>query len=173
MLKPCDIILTRSRGLWGRSILRFMKFFQKDPVHYNHSVLFIGGLQAIEVESKIRVMNIYRAINKAEGFKIIRYKKLTEKQSGSIIKATLKLKGLQYGVGRLLLQIIDHLFNTNFFTKLKKDRKCQVCSSLIAWAYWTRCRLKFNDVNWKSVDPDDIDDECKRNPQDWKVLKEQ
>jgi len=147
-----------------------MKVFQRDPVFFNHVILAKNELVGIEAGPRIQVCGLIKKLKEADAYRIIRYRRLKEKESKGIIKSVSKLIGVPYGVPRLILQLFDQIFSTNFFTKLLSDKMCQVCSSIVAWAFYVRCHVRFNYVPWQSCDPDDIDDECERNPKLWEVI---
>lgn len=167
-IKSGDIILVGKK----RSIIRkIMNLFQKDPVKYNHVMLAKNNIEAYEAGYKIRKININKKLNKSDNYIIIRYKKLTKIQL-KIIKIVMEtLIGLPYGCSRLFLQLLDHITGTNKFTKILKSKWNQVCSSLIAYAYYVACNVEFNNVKWNSCDPDDIDDHIQKNPNDWIIVK--
>ncbi len=167
-IKNGDIILS-SRDSF---IVKFMRIFQSDPVRYGHTMIVVDGEYAFEAKLEIRKTHLYKILEKNKHYKIIRYKNLTEKQYSVMYKSLKKLIGIDYSFFRLFLQLLDHVFGTNYFTKLMSGNKSQVCSSLVAWAYYIGCRIKFNGVSWKSCDPDDIDDESIRNTGSWEVVEE-
>lgn len=176
MFKNGDLILTETKRSW---VLKFMRFFQKDPVKYGHVMIVIDAADELEEEftyvieavALIRVTNLFHALKGVNSYKIVRRKDLTDDQFYRLKKSLVSLEDQFYSVKRILLQALDHIFSTNYFTKLSKDNKDQVCSSLAAWAYYVACKIKFNDVTWRSCDPDDIDDETIKNPDDWEVVE--
>lgn len=173
MFEMADIILLETGSWIGRTILWVLRFFQSDPIRFNHCVLAANnkfGIEAATSGLKYCVLN--EKLKRAKDYKVVRHRNLTDLQRENIVKTARSLVGLPYGFKRLILQFFDQLFCTNFFTKLIKDKQCQVCSSIIAWAYYVRCRIKFNDVGWSSADPDDFDDEFARNPGTWRIIRE-
>jgi hypothetical protein len=82
------------------------------------------------------------------------------------------LLGLPYSIKVIVLQVLDKIFGTTFFTRTFGDKDCHVCSSAIAWAYYAACRIKFDGVGWKSCDPDNISDEADLNTKEWETTEE-
>jgi len=82
------------------------------------------------------------------------------------------LLGNPYSIIRIILQLLDQMFNTNYFTKRIKDPEQQVCSSLVAWCYDAVLGVRFNGVNWASCEPDDIDDESLKDDTEFETILE-
>ena len=165
-----DIILTEKKS---SIFIKFMKYFQKDPVKFGHAMVVIDDdKNVIESNIRIRISPIHISLKGADSYKIIRRKNLTDKEFHKLQKSLLSLEGQFYSIKRILLQMLDHFFNTNWFTKRLKNRKDQVCSSLVAWGYHVACKTKFNGVEWASCDPDDIDDEATNDSDEWIVVRE-
>jgi len=171
MIQKGDIILSRTNSYFGRTVFAVMNFFQRDPVYFNHSLIAINSETGIESDLKIQKINISRELEKYKNYKIIRYKKLSKKQAQSICHKVECLQGLPYSFLRAFFQLFDHIFYTNYFTRNYNNRQCHVCSSLIAWVYYVVCGINFNNVEWKSCDPDDIEDHQIINS-DWECVGE-
>ena len=172
-LAPADIIITTDRKSWfSKTILAVLNFFQKDLVRYQHAILVINDEECIEALWKIKRNNIRDRLKDFKRYKIIRCKYIKEPTRRNIVKTACKLEGLHYGAGRIFLQLLDQVFHTNFFTGLLKAKKHQICSTVVSWAYYTRAGIKFNNVDWKSCEPDDIDDESSENPEIWATILE-
>lgn len=155
-------------------IVKFMRLFQKDPVSFGHALVYIEDTNSfLEAGWSIRETPYNKVMNNVRHkyYVIYRYNNLTDKQAETMIKVMRGLKGELYSFKRILLQLLDHVFYTNFFTKLSRDKKDQVCSSYVAWGYYVATRIKFNGVHWASCDPDDIDDNCFGNPE-WTKVRE-
>ena len=170
-LKTGDIMLTSK----GSYIAKIMNFFQKDPCYWGHAlVINKENNSALEAYFSLREISLDEvfANKRHRYYKIVRYKDLTEDQAKVLIKTMQSILGQLYNIKRIILQLFDHIFDTNWFTKLSKDRKDQVCSSYVAWGYYVACKLKFNGVEWESCDPDDIEDHVNANPETWFVVKE-
>jgi hypothetical protein len=169
-LKTGDIMLT-SRDSF---IVKFMRWFQKDPVKYGHACVYVEESDSfLEAEWTIVETPYPKAMarKRYKNYVIYRYKDLTPQQAQRIVKIMRTLKGEIFSFRRLFLQMFDHIFNTNFFTKLSKNKKNQVCSSYVAWGYYSAIKIKFNNVPWSSCDPDDIDDHCSISPKWFKVME--
>lgn len=168
--KNGDIILTSRNSI----LVRMMRLFQSDPVIYGHAlVVDIDNICALEADWRIRATPLEKVfgIKSHKHYKIIRYKDLTDEQVKVLFKSLYSLIGKLYSVRRIFLQVLDHIFYTNWFTKLNKSKGSQVCSSYVAWGFHVACNMKFNGVDWKSADPDDIDDETLKNPGLWEVTE--
>ena len=165
-LKTGDVIFASK----GSIIVEFMRLFQTDPVFWGHVLIVKDNETAWEASVKLRETNIQKVLDHEPSWKIIRKKDITEDQKEIMRKTAPKLLGRSYGYFRIVLQIFDHVFNTNFFTSQADNKYLQVCSSYVAWIYWVACKYKFNGVPWASCDPDDIEDEQLSNPDMWEVV---
>lgn len=173
MPETADILLTASKTRIGKIIVWILRIFQSDPVFFNHCILVANNKFGIEAEmTGVKYCNLQKKMDLAKAYKLIRCKSITNAKKESIVKSVNKLIGISYGFKRLFLQLLDQIFFTDFFTRSLGDNRCQVCSSIIAWAYYVRCRIKFNGVGWKSCEPDDIDDETLLNPDMWEIIAE-
>lgn len=168
-LKPADIILTRGYNLLSKAIITVLRLFQKDEVDFNHALMVADENIGIEAGTKIQYVNLKDVLEGAEGYKIIRRVDLTDEQRMKIIKKANKCIGQEYGYLRLIMQLFDQIFHTNWFTRRLKYRN-HICSGLVAWAYFVVRRIKFNDVPWRSCEPDDVDDESLKNPDLWEIV---
>ena len=172
-IQRADIILIHSnKGIFGPLIHFIMKTFQKDPVKFQHVLLAKDETIAIESKWKISYSSIEEVLAKVDSYKVIRCKCFTEDDKDRIFALAQKLEGLEYSILRISLQLLDHLFYTNFFSNLYTDNKSHVCSSFIAWVFYVVKRMKFNCISWRSCDPDDIDDESIANPENWIIVAE-
>lgn len=162
-LKPGDVIIVASKKGWlGTAILAVLNFAQKDEVKYHHAMLMIDDEVCIEALNKITCSYVRERIKSFKRYKIIRHKELTDEHRNRIAKRAKSLNGMTYGYIRLALQLLDQAFRTNWFTRRIKDPDYQICSSLVAWAYDVETGVRFNNLSWSAVEPDDIDDESLR-----------
>lgn len=168
--KSGDIILT-SRDSW---VVKFMRFFQSDPVKYGHAmVVDMVHNCVLEAGVTIRCTPLEKAfVGRHKHYKVLRYKNITDNQVKVMLKAMRSLIGRLYSVKRIFLQLLDHVFYTNWFTKLDKSKSSQICSSYVSWGFGIACKIKFNGVNWTSADPDDISDEVEKRPNLWETVCE-
>lgn len=167
-----DIILVRNDIIWSECILYFMRMFQSDPVEYSHILIVVD--EDIALNSNIHglhFVNIKEYFNKCNKYKVIRYKELTVCEKEEMYHVCQILNGIHYSKKRICLHILDHIFFTNKFTSMLKNSKDQVCSSSMAWIYWECVRIKFNNTDWYSVEPDDVDDETILHPYKWEVIE--
>lgn len=157
---PADIIITTDRkSRLSSAILSVLRFFQKDPVEYQHSMLVIDNSRCIEANIKVEINKLEDRFKDLKKYKVIRHLDLTEQTRQEIVGRAKIMLGKKYGFSRMFLQLLDQIFHTNYFTRRTKDEDNQICSSLIAWAYYSLAGIRFNGVDWCSVEPDDIDDE--------------
>jgi len=164
-----DIILTSKESI----IVWFMNLFQKDPCLWGHVLIAKDNETAWESNYVLKESNIEKVLKKHKYYKIIRKKDLTEEQKEEMLETAPDLLGYPYGVGRIFLQVLDHIFHTDWFTRLDDREYIQVCSSYAAWIYKRACNYEFNEVPWQSCDPDDILDDQEKNPDLWKTFIEQ
>ena len=163
-----DIIFTSKNSF----ISNVMGFFQDDIVQWGHVLIAKNSKMIYEPTSPLCIISIEECEQKRKHWKIIRYKYITEDNQFKIQKFLDKLVGEKYSFFRLFLQGIDHLFHTNYFTNRLKGPSKQVCSSMVAWAYYASMKIKFNDVSWRSCDPDDIEDHIEKYPDNWDIIME-
>jgi hypothetical protein len=166
-LETGDIILSSKKSI----IANFMNWFQSDPVFWGH-VSVAKDSETVWEASWILTESPLNKIVESGPYKIIRKNDLTEEQREIMHQEAPKLLGCPYGVFRIFLQLLDHVFHTNWFTDRDDREKMQVCSSYTAWIYDKACGYRFNDVDWESCDPDDIDDDSLLFPERWMVLDE-
>jgi len=169
-IMPADIILVNSGTSYGTLVLLTLRFLQKDDVKLSHVLMAVDEDTAIVAETKVRYRNIQDYLKKVKEYKIIRNNKLTDKQRASIVKRAEALLNLRYGAFRIFLQLLDQLFQTKKFTGWLKDKKIQICSTLVSWSYYVSTKVKFLGLDWQCVEPDDIDDESIENHRDWDVV---
>jgi len=173
IFEPADIIITKDRsGYFGRLILNALRLFQRDRVMYQHAILVVNNETCIEALTRIKYNNLHERLKDFERYKVIRCKLLANDRKEAVVESARSLIGKEYGYGRLILQLFDQIFHTNFFTNVAKNENVQICSSLVAWAYQKQTGLRFNNVDWESCDPDDIDDEALKNPTVWQTVCE-
>lgn len=171
MYNPGDVILVRSGNWFGDLILKFTQLCSKDSVRYSHIAIIKDSTSILQSRFEVEEQSLEFELKNWKKYKIIRYKELTSDQANKMINACLKLKGVDYGYVRLILQLLDNIFSTHKFTKLSKNNKDQVCSSLIAWLFYTCTKkTKINDSDWRSCDPDDFEDDFEKNPDKWELI---
>lgn len=168
MFQTGDIIFTSKKSI----IVKFMSLFQKDPVIWGHVSVAKDDKTCWEASWRLRESSIEDQLNSSGGYKIIRKRNLTEDQKNIICAEAIKLLGLRYGVWRIVLQMFDHFFNTDWFTSKEECENIQVCSSYVAWIYDKACNYNFNGVEWQSCEPDDIEDDQLAHPEVWELLGE-
>jgi len=165
-LKTGDIIFTAK----GSIIVKFMRLFQRDPVFWGHVLIVKDEETAWEASFRLKETNIWEKLTSEPSWKIIRNKYIGETHKEIMRKTAPKLLGRPYGVFRIVLQLLDHMFGTNWFTSKADSKYLQVCSSYVAWIYWVSCKHKFNGVEWQSCDPDDIEDDQIENSHIWQIV---
>ena len=172
-LEPADIIITKDRKSWFSSaILKVLRWSQDDKVRYQHAMLVVDDKTCIEALWKIEYNNPRERFEDFERYKIIRCSLLKEDRKQAVVNRAKTKKNFKYSWKRLIAQLLDQLFKTDRFTGGIKSEDEQICSSLVAWAYQKETGLNFNKVNWKSCEPDDIDDASIKNPAVWKTIYE-
>jgi hypothetical protein len=172
-LEPADIIITKDKKSWfSMAILKVLRWSQDDKVKYQHAMLVVDDNTCIEALWKIKYNNTRERFKDFERYKIIRCGLLTEDLKQAVVKKAKTLEGFSYSYKRLILQLLDQLFHTDWFTGGLKSEDEQICSSLVAWAYQKTTGQKFNKIDWKSCEPDDIDDASINNPTVWTTILE-
>lgn len=163
-----DIILTSKKSI----IVKFMNWFQKDPCIWGHVLVAKDSKTAWEAYWILKESGIEKIFKRHKQYKIIRKKDLTNQQKEMMLKIAPKLEGHFYGISRIILQMLDQIFHTNWFTTQDDRVYVQVCSSYVAWIFENSCGYKFNGIPWESCDPDDIEDDQLAHPEIWEVLVE-
>ena len=174
MLQCGDIILMYNRGPISKTIRWFLNFFQKDEARFSHVAIAVSDIEIADAKwNGIILHTPHAALNEAKHYKIVRYKWLTDAAEARLKELLLSKIGTRYNFWRLILQLFDNVFSTNWFTKhMGITKKENICSTYVTWAYHKATGVRFNDTDWISVEPDDIDDEVEKNPMKWIVVKE-
>ena len=167
-LRPGDIILTSRDSM----IVKFMRTFQSDPVKYGHALMVRNDRDAYESRLLTSIIPLKNIFEERKHYMVMRYMDLTDKDVEVMCKSMNSVIGTMYSFKRIVLQIFDHIFDTNYFTKLDRNKKSQVCSSLVAWAYYVATKIKFNGVEWPAVEPDDLHDHALKNTDKWQIVGE-
>ena len=162
-LKAGDIILTRSDTLLSR-IIRWAGKKRTGAARVSHAAMALGDLvvPASCVESLWRVE--VSPLSKYDGQEMIVWRliDMTDEERERMAVRALTQCNMSYDVFKILLFLLDCLFRTYFFTRLFGISNYKVCSNLIAWAREKENGRKFG-IGWRSVQPDTIDDWCRRN----------
>ena len=171
-LQRGDVILVYNRGFLSRAIRWVLDFFQKDGAKYSHVAIAVSETEVTEaLWDGIRKRTFEESISNAKRIKIIRYWGLSDFQIELLELRALSKIGTNYNYYRLALQLLDNIFATNWFTRhLRLTKDLNICSTYVAWVYDKALNIKFNDVHWLSVEPDDIDDEFWKNKKDWEEV---
>lgn len=174
MLQCGDIILMYNRGMLSKTIRWFLNFFQKDSAKFSHVAVAISEIEVADAQwNGIILHTPAAALKNAKHYKIVRYKWLTKPAEARLEELLLSKVGTRYNYWRLILQLFDNVFSTNWFTKHWAVTKNEnICSTYVTWAYYKATGIRFNDCDWISVEPDDIDDEIINDPMKWTVVKE-
>ena len=171
--QPADVIITMDKkSIFSRAILSVLRFFQKDPVDYQHSMLVIDENRCIEANLKVEINMLTDRFADFKRYKVIRHRHLSEQQKQDIVEKSYELLGLNYSFLRMGLQLLDQIFSTNYFSRRIGNTNQQICSSLVAWSYGEVTGIRFNKIKWNSIEPDDLDDESLKNPYDWEIVQE-
>jgi len=171
-LRAADIILTRGKDNWF--IKLFLKFIQYggggDPARFTHVSCMVASDMLIEAQMRVvkRDINQVKKYMNKKAYKIVRKKSLSHEDFTGIAKRLNNELGKKYSIMTIFWQFWDNLFRTNWFTGTLNRSNGIVCSSLIAKAWQDEIGLKFNDCDWFSVEPDDIDDESQK--EGWIVI---
>ena len=172
-LEPADVIITKANKSWfSAAILKVLRLLQDDKVKYQHAMLIVDDNTCIEALNKIEFNNPRERFEDFERYKVIRCSLLSVHLKQAIVDRAKTLEGFKYGYKRLIFQLLDQIFKTDWFTGGIKSEEEQICSSLVAWAYQKETGLKFNKIDWKSCEPDDIDDASIKNPTVWNTILE-
>lgn len=167
-LKTGDIILTSNKG----PIVFVMQMFsKKDKVNWGH-VLVVNDTNSAYEATRFTIKEhiLKKFFEDKKYWLIIRKKDVTDSQRPIIKSKATELLGKFYGVWRLILMLFDNIFKTHRFSCGNTNENIQVCSSYAAWIYQYSIGYKFNNVEWMSCDPDDIEDDFELNPDRWEII---
>ncbi len=170
-LEPGDIVLVHKPNLLAWAIRAVMRLFQKDPVRFSHVLLAVEAKKGVEASTRVGYCDIPRVLKKAKAAKALRYLGGTPEKNREALGYALAHQGERYGCLRLGLQFLDQVLGTDWFTDRFPATR-HVCSSLVAEAFERAYGIRFNGVEWPSVEPDDIDDHGQAHPDEWRVLWE-
>ena len=173
-LKAGDIILTRAKDNWVvKLFLKLIKYGGGgDPARFTHVSCMVAPDMLIEAQMRVvkRDINQVKKYMNKKAYRIMRKKNLTNVDRAGISRRLNNELGKRYSLVTIFWQLLDNLFRTNWFTSTLNRSNSIVCSSLIAKAWQDQTGLKFNDRDWFSVEPDDIDDETQK--EEWLVISE-
>jgi len=166
-----DIILTSKDTLFARGI----SFFENDESIWGHSAIVADKNHIFDTSmSGIKKVTNDKFFNNKyhKYYKIVRNKNITDKNKAIIVKSIESIMNKKYSWKRIILILLDYIFNTAKFTNLDQNKFHQVCSSFVGWVSYVTWKIKFNGKNWWSCTPDDIDDEIQKKPELWLTVKE-
>lgn len=163
-----DIILTSNKG----PIVFVMQLLsKKDEVNWGHVLLVKDTNSAYEATRfTIKEHELHDFFENKKYWLILRKLNLTNDHQTLIKNLAAKLLGRFYGVPRLIAMLFDNLFNTHKCSQCITTETIQVCSSYIAWVFYKAIGYKFNGVEWMSCDPDDIEDDAEKYPNEWEII---
>lgn len=162
-----DIILTSNKG----PIVFVMNLLQEDAVNWGHVLVVKNPNSAYEATRfTIKEHELHDFFENKKYWIILRKKNLIDNQRSLIEKTAAKLLGKFYGVSRLLMMLFDNIFKTHKFSQFISSENIQVCSTYIAWVFYKVIGYKFNNVEWPSCDPDDIEDDAEKYPNEWEII---
>ena len=169
-LKIGDVLLTRSDSFLGKGI-RWMLKKKGDPVKYNHVAGYIGRGNILEALKTVIIRSLL--IYKTTTIKILRNENWTDSIRALILLEALKYEDKTYGYAKtFILQPLDQIFRTNFFTSKLSFTDLPYCSELWAKSIYIITGERINDVLPNSCEPDDFDDDSERKETAWKVIYE-
>jgi hypothetical protein len=150
-----------NKSILGILTVIILRFLQKEKVKYSHVALAISETDVLEASWKGVIQQPFeKSISHASRVKIFRRRGLYDSHRERLRAKAVSQIGKHYNIWRLILQIPDNIFCTNWFTKnLSFTVDLNTCSTFVAWVYYEALNIKFNDVHWISTEPDDIDDE--------------
>jgi len=167
-LQTGDIILCSYKS----PVAGFLNFFQKDKVIWGHCLLVKDNTTAWEAKHAIKESSTIDLFKNKKYWKIIRHIKVNDKKRALINRIMPILLGNEYSFKRFFLHALDNIFGTDMFTSSDSNTNSQVCSSLVGWAYEIAFRYRFTGKYWTSCDPDDIEDDVEKHPENWVILAE-
>lgn len=169
-LKPGDIILSTTDGFVSR-VVRFMLRRKDDKAPYSHVAGYVGDNMIVEARYKVRLIPLRKFVKENTRFAVYRRRDLTNVERIRIALLAKGFIGRRYGYAKvLLLQPLDQLFGTNWFTHTLSFSKRIYCSQLYAKIYYAVKDIKINGVEPESCEPDDWHDEVTNNGGYWEEI---
>jgi hypothetical protein len=171
-----DVVLLYTPSLISRTIRGILRLFQEDRVRFSHCMVVTDPAsdKCIEAAVTVRRCSLSKAIAKARAAKVIRYQPSEDDPEGraKVVDLAAARLGDHYGFLRLGLHLCNQVTGLKCFTNVFSG--CEVvkavCSSLAAEGWDKVYGVKFNGVDWQSVEPDDIDDESERVDSGWSTV---
>jgi hypothetical protein len=157
--QPGDVVLVRSKSPLAAIISYVGNKCDDDIVYYTHAAMVYDEDTVFQIMWDVEKTPLLKFFQAHPDYRIIRYRDLTVEQLAAIRKEADKLLKTKYSVYRLFACLFDQVCGTRWFTREIDSERRQVCSSLIAYVYYTATGKEFNGIEWNSCTPDDIDDE--------------
>jgi hypothetical protein len=169
ILKPCDIVFTRSSGFLGRMIRFFTRRKGESKTITSHVGIITYGSDLwnstiVEAQTHTNRHSMQEAYGSSDTeLCIFRPKNLTNEQVEKIVAKAESYVGDDYGYLKLLAYAADWcLGERNVFRRLCRIDSRPICSYLVARSY-EAAGLDFG-VDDYAASPDDILDFCTGNP---------
>lgn len=169
VLQPCDLVLTRGRGLLSRAIRFFETGKGEQRARVNHCAIvttagYPWDVQIVEALTTVKEHQLWRYANGRDHVAIYRPTNLTTAEKTKILEAADSYIGKPYGPFKLVLHALDRVIGDRYvFRRLAFMDDRPICSWLVARAYAAAGKT-FGTLPGTALSPDDIDDFLQSNP---------
>lgn len=170
VLRPADIVLTRSHTLLGSLIRFFTRALGEARTEVNHvGVVVEGGdvrhavvIEALAFVERHTLWSRYGGSRKFE-VSVYRPRDISAEDVAAIVKSAEQDVGKEYGRLMVAAHLLDRLLlGVYLFRRLVPGGDYPICSWVVAWAY-ARTGREFG-VPPAAADPDDIWDHVRAHP---------
>jgi len=176
LLHPGDIVLTASRGWFGRSIRACTRSLGESPSQVNHAALVVGRdpfdgpilVEALSTVKRHGLRDAYRG--GGSDLAVYRPRNVPPEALAAIVRKASSYVGRQYGYGKILLHWLDWLLlGAYVFRRLGRMERYPICSYVVASAY-AAGGYTFG-VEPGAASPDDIWDFVTANPRYYECVR--
>ncbi len=170
-LLPGDIFLTSSKSMISK-LIKLVLWKINDPAPFSHVAGYVEHGQVIEAKHKVELNAVAELLGDKNNYMVVRMLNVTDEDRQAMADMARLSEGESYGYIKVgLLQLLDQIFHTNFFTEKFSVTNRPYCSELWARVYKDILDYKINGVEAKSCEPDDWQDEVLKNPNKWQIIE--
>lgn len=173
MLLPCDVFVTRGKGVFARGIRWATRDRGETATEVNHvgAIVEAGDWSEVRCIEALETVQLHSIAEKYDanghGVAVYRPANLTVDQQSTILTYLHNHVGNSYGYGKIALHLLRKVTGRQFWLHHQTDR-WPICSYLIARA-WKEAGLDFG-CDERLATPDDVHDFCRANPDKYSLV---